>query len=216
MRASWDTYFMELATKAASRATCDRKHVGAVIVQDRDMVCSGYNGSLSGMPHCDDIGHMMVEGHCVRTIHAEINAIARAAKRGIKTEGASIYVTASPCWSCFKTIVAAGIQRVVFGEFYRDERIFDVAKALNITLVDMSPTAIAVEPSKPLTPAWLIEGSILRRKLRPTEKAMVQNITPGPTLDTTLINVCEPPDSARRHLYRASGILEHFEPEPEA
>lgn len=133
-RASWDEYFMNLARVVASRATCDRKHVGAVIVRDRTVLSTGYNGSLRSLPHCDDEGHMMENGHCVATVHAEANAIVQAAKNGVSIDGATIYTTASPCWPCFKLIANAGCVRIVFGEFYRDERIFEYAKRLGIEL----------------------------------------------------------------------------------
>ncbi len=138
-RASWDEYFMNIATQVATRATCDRKHVGAVIVRDRTILSTGYNGSIRSMPHCDEVGHMMEAGHCVRTIHAEANAIIQAAKNGVAIEGADIYITASPCWQCFKMIANAGIERIIFGEFYRDERIYDVAQQLNIELLKLTP-----------------------------------------------------------------------------
>lgn len=134
-RVSWDRYFMNIATEVATRSTCSRKHVGAVIVRDKVILSTGYNGSIRGMPHCDEADHMMEDGHCVRTIHAEANAVIQAATHGTRIEGASIYVTASPCWNCFKMIANAGIKRVVFGEFYRDQRIFDVAAELGIELI---------------------------------------------------------------------------------
>jgi len=137
-RVSWDEYFMNIARSVATRSTCPRKFVGSVIVRDRTILSTGYNGSIRGTPHCDEVGHMMEDNHCVRTIHAEINAIIQAAKNGTAIAGAAIYVTASPCWNCFKAIANAGINRVVFGEFYRDERIFEVAKRLEIELVDLS------------------------------------------------------------------------------
>ena len=133
-RASWDEYFMRIAREVSSRATCDRKQVGAVIVRDRCILATGYNGSIRGLPHCDDVGHMMEDGHCVRTLHAEANAIIQAARNGVRIDGADIYVTASPCWGCFKMIANAGIGRIVFGEFYRDERIFEFAQQLGIEL----------------------------------------------------------------------------------
>jgi dCMP deaminase len=133
-RASWDEYFMNIARVVASRSTCDRKFVGAVIVRDKTILSTGYNGSIRGMPHCTEVGHMMEDGHCVATIHAESNAILQAAKNGVSIDGASIYVTASPCWSCFKQIANTGMRRIVFGEFYRDSRIFDVARQLNLEL----------------------------------------------------------------------------------
>lgn len=136
VRASWDEYFMALARQVATRSTCDRKHVGAVVVRDRMILTTGYNGSLRGLPHCDDEGHLMDGGHCVRTVHAEANAIVQAARNGVRLDGAGIYVTASPCWNCFQLIASAGLKRIVFGEFYRDERIFDFSKELGIELVD--------------------------------------------------------------------------------
>lgn len=137
-RVSWDEYFMNIAREVATRATCDRKHVGSLIIRNRTILSTGYNGSARGLPHCDDVGHMMEDGHCVRTVHAEANAIVQAAKNGTNIEGADIYVTASPCWNCFKLIANAGLKRIVFGEFYRDQRIFDLAQTLNIELADMS------------------------------------------------------------------------------
>lgn len=138
-RASWDEYFMNIAREVATRSTCPRKHVGAVIVRDKTILSTGYNGSIRGLPHCDDAGHMMEDGHCVRTIHAEANAIIQAAKNGTRIDEAMIYVTASPCWSCFKMIANAGLSRIVYGEFYRDQRIFDTAAALAIELVECAP-----------------------------------------------------------------------------
>jgi dCMP deaminase len=137
-RASWDEYFMRIAVDVASRSTCDRKHVGAVIVRDRNILSTGYNGSVSGLPHCDEVGHMMENDHCVATIHAECNAIIQAAKHGVGIDGASIYTTASPCWHCFKLIINSGMKKVCFGEFYRDDRIFKVATQLGVELVDLT------------------------------------------------------------------------------
>ena len=83
---NWDDYFMRIAEVVASRATCDRKHVGAVIVRDRTILSTGYNGSIRGLPHCDEVGHLMEDGHCVATIHAEANAIIQAAKNGVSID----------------------------------------------------------------------------------------------------------------------------------
>jgi dCMP deaminase len=136
-RASWDEYFMSIASVVASRSTCPRKYVGSVIVRNRTILSTGYNGSIRGMPHCSDVGHMMEDGHCVATIHAEANAIIQAAKNGVMIDGGAIYVTASPCWNCFKQIANAGIRRVVYGEFYRDDRIFSVAERLAVDLLHL-------------------------------------------------------------------------------
>jgi dCMP deaminase len=150
-RADWDTYFMDIARVVATRATCDRKHVGAVLVRERTILSTGYNGSVRGLPHCDEAGHMMEGGHCVATIHAEANAILQAARNGVRIEGADMYTTASPCWPCFKLIANAGMKRIVYGEFYRDERIFEVARTLGIELV--GPSAAGTENAAMPLPA---------------------------------------------------------------
>ncbi|MFH1852625.1 MAG: dCMP deaminase family protein [Candidatus Neomarinimicrobiota bacterium] len=136
-RISWEQYFMNIAHEVASRSTCDRKKVGAVIVREKSILSTGYNGSLRGLPHCDTVGHEMENGHCVRTIHAEANAIVQAARNGVRIEGAEIYVTASPCYNCFKMIANAGINKIFFGEFYRDERIKNHAAELGIKLIHL-------------------------------------------------------------------------------
>ncbi len=136
-RASWDEYFMAIGRVVASRSTCDRKHVGAVMVRDRIILATGYNGSIRGLPHCDEAGHMMEDGHCVRTVHAEANSIVQAARNGVRLEGADIYVTASPCFGCFKLVANAGVRRIVFGEFYRDDRIFELSQTLGVELMHL-------------------------------------------------------------------------------
>ena len=142
-RISWEEYFMNIAKQVASRSTCDRKHVGAVIARDKTILSTGYNGSIRGMPHCDEAGHLMENDHCVATIHAEANAVLQAAKNGVMINNSEIYITASPCWTCFKILANAGITKIYYGEFYRDERIFDTAKKLGIEL-----THIKVDQSK--------------------------------------------------------------------
>jgi dCMP deaminase len=134
-RISWDRYFMNLAVQAAARSTCPRKSVGAVIVRDKAILATGYNGSLRGLPHCTEVGCLLENDHCVRTVHAEANAILQAAKHGVRIEGADIYVTSSPCWNCFKLVANAGIERILYGEFYRDQRIVEFAQAAGIELV---------------------------------------------------------------------------------
>jgi dCMP deaminase len=136
-RLPWDQYFMGIAAMAANRSTCPRKAVGAVIVRSHTILSTGYNGSIRGMPHCDEAGCLMEDGHCVATIHAEANAIIQAARNGVSIEGAGIYVTASPCWSCFKMLVNAGLRRIVYGGFYRDARVFDVAAQLGVTMEEV-------------------------------------------------------------------------------
>lgn len=137
-RNSWDQYFMRIAAEVATRATCDRKKVGAVIVRNRTLLSTGYNGSIRGLPHCDEVGHMIENDHCVRTVHAEANAISQSAKNGVNIDNSTIYITASPCWSCFKLVVNSGVRRIVYNEFYRDDRIFEAAKLAGVELVYLS------------------------------------------------------------------------------
>ncbi len=152
-RASWDEYFMSIAQVVATRSTCPRKYVGAVLVRNRTILSTGYNGSIRGMPHCSDAGHMMEDGHCVATIHAEANAIIQAARNGVNIDGATNYVTASPCWSCFKQLANAGIVRIAYGEFYRDDRIFEVAKQIGIELVHVPSPGVSLPQLPPQGPA---------------------------------------------------------------
>ena len=136
-RVSWGTYFMNIAKEVATRSTCDRKYVGAVIVREKTILSTGYNGSIKGLPHCDEAGHEMVDGHCVRTTHAEANAIVQAAKNGVEINQSEIYVTASPCYNCFKLIANAGIKTIYYGEFYREDRILEHAEEAGIELVSL-------------------------------------------------------------------------------
>ena len=136
-RVSWKDYFMNIAREVATRSTCDRKHVGAVIVREKTILSTGYNGSIKGLPHCDEVGCEMVDGHCVRTTHAEANAIVQAAKNGIQINQSEIYVTASPCYDCFKLIANAGIKIIYYDEFYRDRRIIEKSKEIGIQLASL-------------------------------------------------------------------------------
>ena len=122
IRPSWDEYFMEVADAISKRATCDRGRSGCVIAKDRQMLVTGYVGSPQGLPHCDEVGHEMrkvvqedgqTSQHCVRTVHAEQNAICQAAKRGIAIEGATLYCRMTPCRTCAMLIINCGIKRVV-------------------------------------------------------------------------------------------------------
>lgn len=121
-RKSWDEKFMEVAQTVSGWATCDRKLVGSVIVVNRVIVSTGFNGAPRGMPHCDDVGHQLVDmggrKSCIRTAHSEANALVQAARTGAKVEGGTLYTTASPCYDCLKLIINAGIIRVVCQEFY--------------------------------------------------------------------------------------------------
>lgn len=127
IRPSWDEYFMELANAAAKRATCDRGRSGCVIVKDKQILVTGYVGAPTGLSHCDEVGHLFKKTihedgsetmHCVRTVHAEQNAICQAAKRGIALEGATLYCRMTPCRVCAMLIINCGIKRVVCEKKY--------------------------------------------------------------------------------------------------
>jgi dCMP deaminase len=133
MRPDWDSYFLKIAYAVSERSTCDRAFVGCVLVLDKRILTTGFNGSPAGQPHCEEIGHLMVEGHCVRTIHAEMNAIIQAALHGVSTKGSICYVTHFPCINCTKALINAGITRLVYSTSYRqDENAVSFLKAANI------------------------------------------------------------------------------------
>lgn len=128
-RPHWDHYFMEICDTVAKRATCDRGRSGCVIAKDNRILVTGYVGSPAGLPHCDEVGHQMkkmihedgsVTQHCVRTVHAEQNAICQAAKNGISIEGATLYCRMTPCRTCAMLIINCGIRRVVCQRKYHD------------------------------------------------------------------------------------------------
>jgi dCMP deaminase len=118
-RQKWDDYFLSIASAVAMRATCPRASVGAVIVRDKRIIATGYNGSAPGEPHCTDVGCLMKDGHCQRAIHAETNAVAQCARFGIPTDGATLYYWDSQCRpyddcvKCTQIMKAAGIVRIV-------------------------------------------------------------------------------------------------------
>lgn len=120
-RPSWDEYFMDIAMAVSGRSTCPRRSVGAVLVADKRILATGYNGAPEGLPHCTDVGCQMVDDHCVRTLHAEQNALLQAAAHGVSTQGATVYVTSEPCLHCTKMLLNARITRIVYRDAYVDE-----------------------------------------------------------------------------------------------
>lgn len=127
-RPSWDQYFMTITRQVAERSTCCRAKVGAVIVRDKNILATGYNGAPAGMPHCLDVGCLVyksttpsgeIEENCFRTIHAEINAIAQAAKNGAQIRDGDIYITHTPCIHCFKVLINVGIRRIFYEKPYK-------------------------------------------------------------------------------------------------
>jgi dCMP deaminase len=137
-RPSWDEYFLQIAFTVAQRSTCDRAHVGCVLVRDRRILTTGYNGAPAGLPHCDDVGHLLVDGHCVRTLHAEQNALIQAALHGVGTEGATAYVTHQPCLTCAKMLINAGVRRVVYAGNYPDDYSRQFLVAADVELVHLA------------------------------------------------------------------------------
>lgn len=127
IRPSWDDYFLGLVAAVARRATCDRGQSGCIIVKDKRILCSGYVGSPPGLPHCDEAGHVLkkvidddgtVRQHCMRTIHAEQNAICQAARYGISLDGTTLYCSMEPCRTCAMLIISAGIKKVIAQKKY--------------------------------------------------------------------------------------------------
>ena len=142
-RLSWDEYFMTITRQVAERSTCTRAKVGAVIVRDRSILATGYNGSPAGMPHCTDAGCLIyesktpagdIEQNCFRTIHAEINAIAQAAKNGASIRDATIYITHTPCIHCLKVLVNTGIRAIFYEKPYKLETVRDIIENTGVAL----------------------------------------------------------------------------------
>jgi dCMP deaminase len=133
---------MQIARDVSTRATCERRSVGAVIVRDKRILSTGYNGSPPGQPHCTDpgVGCLMEDGRCIRTLHAEQNALIQAALHGVSTQGATLYGTCRPCHVCARMIVGAGIVRVVFAGEMPEGWALDVLQAANVELVQMPET----------------------------------------------------------------------------
>ena len=140
-RPSWDEYFITMADLIGSRGTCDRGYAGSIITKEKRILASGYAGSPVGLPHCSEVGHEMhtvttedgtVSRHCIRTSHAELNAIINAARTGVSVDGATLYCKFVPCYTCAKSIINAGIKRVVSLRDYhagkRSKELFKEAK----------------------------------------------------------------------------------------
>lgn len=150
-RLTWDQYFMTITRQVAERSTCNRAKVGAVIVRDKNILATGYNGAPAGMPHCTDVGCLIyqstnpngdMEENCFRTIHAEINAIAQAAKNGPSIKDAAIYVTHTPCIHCIKVLVNTGIKNIYYETPYKLHTLDEILQA---TRVRLEQVAMAVK-----------------------------------------------------------------------
>ena len=145
-RPSWDEYFMTIAKQVATRATCPRRSVGAVIVIDKRILTTGYNGAPRGLQHCPPGGELLEwplgclrDGHCIRAVHAEQNAILQAALNGVSTRGATLYVTCQPCNTCAKMIINCGIVKVVVEGDYPDPFAMELFEEAKIDLVKLDP-----------------------------------------------------------------------------
>jgi dCMP deaminase len=145
-RPSWDQYFMTITQQVAERSTCLRAKVGAVVVRDRSILATGYNGSPAGLPHCLDVGCLIyesknpdgeVELNCYRTIHAEINAITQAARNGAAIRDADIYVTHTPCIQCMKVLINTGIKTVFYGQAYKLPTISELLSHSRVKLIEV-------------------------------------------------------------------------------
>jgi len=151
-RPSWPEYFMIITRQVAERSTCPRAKVGAVIVRDKNLLATGYNGAPAGLPHCTDVGCLIytsitpsgeTEENCYRTIHAEINAIAQAAKNGTSIRDADIYVTHTPCIHCLKVIINTGIRRVYYVQDYKRHTLTELLAHADVELEQI----VATQPS---------------------------------------------------------------------
>lgn len=158
-RPDFDEYFMRIAVEVASRATCLRRHVGAVLVKDNRILSTGYNGSPVGMRHCTEVGCLIVnradedgstKEHCIRTVHAEENSILYAAKHGVSTEGSTLYITAGVCVACAKNLINAGVKRIVYAGDYPGEHAREFLRDANVQLVHFDPKVLKDKLSDPL------------------------------------------------------------------
>lgn len=145
-RRSWDEYFLLITRQVAERSTCNRAKVGAVIVRDKSILATGYNGSPAGLPHCTEVGCLIyesrtpsgeIEENCFRTIHAEINAIAQAAKNGASIRDADIYITHTPCIHCFKVLINTGVRRIVYEKPYKLATLEELRRHASVALVQV-------------------------------------------------------------------------------
>ena len=142
-RPTWDQYFMTITRQVAERSTCLRAKVGAVIVRDKNILATGYNGAPAGLPHCTYVGCLIyrsttpsgdVEENCFRCIHAEMNAIAQAAKNGASIRDAAVYVTHTPCIQCFKVLINTGIKRIVYDKPYKLHTLDELLRFSDVTM----------------------------------------------------------------------------------
>ncbi len=143
MRPGWDEYFMDVARTVATRATCPRASVGAVLVREHRILTTGYNGAPRHVAHCTEVGCEMVGGHCVRSTHAEANAVVQGALYGVGLEGASAYCTHQPCVHCAKLLISAGVVRIVFAQAYPDRFAQDLLAEAGVAFIPFANLELA-------------------------------------------------------------------------
>ena len=162
-RPTWDEYFMNIAELVGTRSTCDRGRTGCAIVKDKRLLVTGYAGSPIGLPHCDEVGHEMhkvihedgsISEHCIRTAHAEQNAIAQAARMGIALDGGTVYCKMTPCYTCAKILINAGIKKVVaLKDYQASKRSKEIFEQSGVKLQIMNPEVQSYDKAAVAKPA---------------------------------------------------------------
>ncbi len=140
-RPNWHQYFIEIASQVSKRSTCDRLSVGSILVRDKNILGSGFNGAPRFLDHCDSNNHLMKDGdkNCRNVVHSEINCIAMAARQGINVDGSTLYVSHYPCWECFKVLINCGIKDVYYLNDYRNsDLVKETAIKLNIPITKVT------------------------------------------------------------------------------
>lgn len=138
MRPGWDEYFMQIARTVATRATCPRLSVGAVLVREHRILTTGYNGAPRGVAHCSEAGCLLVNEHCMRATHAEANAIVQGALHGVSLEGSIAYCTHQPCVNCSKLLISAGVAKIVYDAAYPDPIAAELLGEAGVALVQFA------------------------------------------------------------------------------
>lgn len=138
MRPGWDEYFMQIAKTVATRATCPRLSVGAVLVREHRILTTGYNGAPRGVAHCSEAGCMLVNDHCMRATHAEANAIVQGALHGVSLEGSTAYCTHQPCVNCSKLLISARVTKIVYDMGYPDPIASELLAEAGVAMVQFA------------------------------------------------------------------------------
>jgi dCMP deaminase len=209
-RPDWESYFMAMADLVAERSTCPRRHVGAVLVRGQRVIATGYNGAVHGQPHCAEAGCLMVDGHCKRTVHAELNALLQCAAHGIASSGATVFCTASPCLDCAKALIQSGVHQVIYRQDYDDPNTLPLLVAAGITVHRLGdrddcpkPCVPGMHPSVFVAPGAQLQGMVdigerasiwynatLRGDIEPIVIGPESNVQDGVIVHTDLHQPC--------------------------